>query len=175
MSATGMIAIGKITAAYGVKGWVKVHAYTEPMENFLGYTSCKLQRAGQWSAIEFETGRVHGKGLVAKIRGVDDRDAVEPFLRQEVYVETAELPALDDGDYYWHQLEGLRVRLASGDALLGVVDHLLATGANDVLVVKPCEGSLDQRERLIPYLPDQVVRSVDLAAGEMQVDWDPDF
>ena len=58
---------------------------------------------------------------------------------------------------------------------LGTVDHLLETGANDVLVVEPAEGSLDKRQRLIPWVPDKVVLGVDLARGEMQVDWDPDF
>ena len=55
--------------------------------------------------------------------------------------------------------------------LLGRVDHLLETGANDVLVVKASEGSIDERERLIPYLPEDVVVSVDLAHQRMEVDW----
>jgi 16S rRNA processing protein RimM len=54
------------------------------------------------------------------------------------------------------------------------VDHLLETGANDVLVVKACAGSLDDRERLLPYIA-QCVQSVDLPGGEMHVDWDADF
>ncbi|HAF90280.1 MAG TPA: 16S rRNA processing protein RimM, partial [Pseudomonas sp.] len=80
---------------------------------------------------------------------------------------------LEEGEYYWHQLQGLKVIDALGQ-LLGVVDHLLETGANDVLVVKPCVGSLDDRERLLPYT-DQCVQQIDLVAGEMRVDWDADF
>lgn len=70
-------------------------------------------------------------------------------------------------------MEGLKV-IDQGGQLLGVIDHLLETGANDVMVVKPCAGSLDDRERLLPYTG-QCVLSIDLAAGEMRVDWDADF
>ena len=52
---------------------------------------------------------------------------------------------------------------------------MIETGSNDVLVVKKCKDSLDGRERLIPYLPDQVVLAVDLEAGSIEVDWDPEF
>ena len=60
------------------------------------------------------------------------------------------------------------------EQVLGRVDHLLETGANDVMVVKPFDGSLDDRERLLPYT-DQCVLKIDLEAGEMRVEWDADF
>jgi 16S rRNA processing protein RimM len=88
------------------------------------------------------------------------------------------LPALAEGEYYWHQLEGLEVWCGAsegdGQVLLGTVDHLIETGANDVLVVRASPGSMDQRERLIPYLPGDVVTGVDLAAGRMEVNWFPE-
>ena len=83
------------------------------------------------------------------------------------------MPDLAEDDYYWYQLQGLKV-IDLQEQLLGTVDHLLETGANDVMVVKPCAGSLDDRERLLPYTA-QCVLKVDLAAGEMRVDWDADF
>ena len=55
--------------------------------------------------------------------------------------------------------------------MLGTVDYLIDTGANDVLVVKACEGSIDKRERLIPYVPDSTVIQVDLDEGLIVVDW----
>ena len=90
----------------------------------------------------------------------------------------AALPELDDGEFYWNELEGLQVRarLADGTTvLLGRLDHLMETGANDVLVVRACDGSLDQRERLIPWIPDEVILAVDRARRELLVDWDPEF
>lgn len=172
------VVIGRLTGVYGVKGWLKVFSFTEPMDNFLSYRKCFIQRQGQWQPLAIEDGRPHGKGLVVKLRGVDDPEAARHFTGCDVAVSVGELPALDDDEFYWHELEGLQVFVDTaerGRLLLGRVDHLLETGANDVLVVKPCEGSIDQRERLLPYLPEQVVLAIDLDAGEMQVDWDPEF
>ena len=95
----------------------------------------------------------------------------------EIAIRKEQLQELEAGDYYWHQLEGLQV-IAGGEqdpVLLGAVSHMMATGGNDVMVVRPCEGSIDERERLLPYLPEQVIKQVDLAAGKVLVDWDPEF
>ncbi len=168
-----MLVAGKITGCYGVKGWVKIHSYTEPQENFLAYGHWRLKRRGVLEPIEFDQGRRHGKGLVAHIVGVDDRDQAESYRGLEVAVPAVELPELESGEFYWHQLQGLQVWCGTGEerVLLGTVDFLIETGANDVLVVKASEGSIDDRERLIPYLPDDVVTRVDLEAGVIEVDW----
>ena len=83
---------------------------------------------------------------------------------------------LDEGEFYWHQLMGLKVisEFDGSQYELGSVSNMLETGANDVLVVKPGENSIDDRERLIPYLVDDVVTRVDTEAGVMEVDWFPD-
>jgi len=179
-----MLVVGKITGCYGVKGWVKIHSYTEPRENFLGFGKWVLLRRGTPEPIEFDDGRVQGKGLVAHIAGVDDRNLAEAYSGLEVAVQADSLPALEEGDYYWSQLQGLQVwcREPREDGsskeggtedrvLLGTVDYLIETGANDVLVVKPSAGSIDDRERLIPYLPGDVVTRVDLERAEMEVNW----
>jgi len=180
MSAAGadLVVIGRFTAVYGIKGWLKVYSYTEPMENLLSYQRCNIQRQGQWQLLEIEDGRVHGKGLVLKLRGVDDRDLAAAYVSCDIGAPVAALPELEAGEYYWRQLEGLQVVVdhpERGRLLLGRVDHLLETGANDVLVVQGDDQSVDRRERLIPYLPEQVVLNVDLAMQTMVVDWDPDF
>ena len=88
-------------------------------------------------------------------------------------MQAQSLPTLAEGDYYWRQLQGLQVWCQEEDKreLLGTVDYLIETGANDVLVVKASEDSLDDRERLIPYLPGDVVTRVDLEAGTLEVNW----
>ena len=174
--ASGYLTAGKITGCYGIKGWVRIHSYTEPMENFLGFERWLLKRRDGLDPVVFDSGKRHGKGLVAHIEGVDDRTAAETFKGLEVVVEADSLPRLDNGEFYWHELVGLQVWCRDGDdrVLLGEIDHLLDTGANDVLVLKPCEGSIDDRERLIPYLVDDVVTRVDTEAGVMEVDWFPD-
>jgi 16S rRNA processing protein RimM len=119
-------------------------------------------------------GSLHGKVLTAKLKDLDDREEARALSGFEICIPRNELPGLDDGDYYWYQLEGLKVINQEGQ-LLGMVDHLLETGSNDVMVVKPCVGSLDDRERLLPYVLEQFVKTIDLAAGEMRIDWDADF
>lgn len=175
-----LVVIGQITGVYGIKGWVKVHSYTQPVDNFLHYSGFFISQRSQWQAIEFAEIKPHGKGLVARIEGVADRGQAALLGRSDIAVSLLQLPQLDADDYYWHQLEGLRVCLADSvsegaPVVLGLVDHMLATGANDVLVVQPSTGSLDQRERLIPYLPERVIKRVDLAAQTLWVDWDPEF
>lgn len=173
-----LVVIGRLTAVYGIKGWLKVYSYTEPMEKLLTYRGCQIARQGQWLPIDIEEGRAHGKGLVLKLRGVDDRDIAASYVGCDIAAPVTELPQLEAGEYYWRQLEGLQVVVddpAQGRLVLGRVDHLIETGANDVLVVKGDEHSIDRRERLIPYLPEQVVLNIDLAAQRMVVDWDPDF
>ena len=170
---SGYLVIGRISGVYGIKGWVKILSWTEPMENLLAYGSWRVQRQPGWEDIAIDAGRRHGKGLVAHIDGVDDRDAALALKGLEIAVPAAVLPKLEEGAYYWRELEGVSVY--SNGELLGQVDHLLETGANDVLVVKPCVGSRDERERLIPWLPDTVVQQVDLGADRIMVDWDPEF
>jgi 16S rRNA processing protein RimM len=172
-AADAMLVVGKITGCYGIKGWVKIHPYTDPQENFLGFGQWMLKSRSGLEPIEFDAGRRQGRGLVAHIAGVDDRTLAESYKGLEVAVPAASLPQLEQGDYYWSQLQGLRVWCQDGEdkVLLGSVDYLIETGANDVLVVKACEGSIDQRERLIPYLPGDVVTRVDLDEAVIEVQW----
>jgi 16S rRNA processing protein RimM len=166
--------IGQITSVYGVKGWLKIYSHTEPMDGILGYKPWLIQRNGQWVTVNVEVSRKHGKGLVAKLEKVDDRDVARQYCGMDIAIERSMLPALDVGDYYWSQLEQLTVYTLS-DQVLGKVSHLIETGSNDVLVVKGDSNSIDSRERMIPYLPDQVVKEINLETGTMRVDWDPEF
>jgi 16S rRNA processing protein RimM len=174
--ANNYLVIGRVIDVYGLKGWVKVKSFTQPATNFLDYPQCFLSTGKHWQPLKIEAGKMHGKGLVVKFAGYDDRCAAEKLLKHDFAVKTEELAVLEEGDFYWHQLEKLQVFVITdeGERLLGKVDHLLETGSNDVLYIKPCEGSVDKRERLLPYRP-EVVLKVDLAASKMLVDWDVEF
>jgi 16S rRNA processing protein RimM len=162
-----LVPLGRISGVFGVKGWVKIHSYTEPRDNIVGFRVWTLRRAGSERTIEIDEGRAHGGNVVAKLHGVDDRDEAHDLIGFEVLVERAALPDCRPGEYYWTDLEGLEVRNVGG-VLLGKVDHLLATGSNDVLVL---EG---EPARLIPFLTGSVIRSVDLDAGVIVADWSED-
>lgn len=166
--------LGRISSVYGVKGWVKIYSHTDPMENILTYSPWLLKIKGEWKPVEVEASKRHGKGLIAKLAGVDDREIARTYNGIEIAVESERLPDLEEGEFYWSQLENLKVYTESG-VLLGKVSHLMETGANDVLVVKGNAESIDRNERLIPYLPDQVIKEIDLETGTIRVDWDPEF
>jgi 16S rRNA processing protein RimM len=163
------IVVGRISGLYGVRGWVKVFSHTKPRENILSYSTWYLKRNGEWLATGLEDGRSQGKGVVAKLKGCDDRDAAAALMDTTVAIRREQLPQAQSDEYYWTDLQGLRVINLEG-VELGTVNHLLETGANDVLVVK--QG---KEERLIPFVQGQFVTRIDLDAGEMTVDWDPDF
>lgn len=169
---TDYIVVGKLGAPYGVRGWVKLQSFTEQIDNLLDYDPWYIGLSSGpkrgWEIAAVTEAKTHGKGLVAKFKGCDDRDCAARMTGQEIAIRRDQLPPTEEGEYYWSDLEGLTVLTLDGVSL-GVVDHLLETGANDVLVVK------GDRERLIPYVTGPIVKSVDLAAGTMQVDWDPDF
>jgi 16S rRNA processing protein RimM len=169
----GMLVVGKISGCYGVKGWVKIHPYTETPEKLLEFGAWQLKRRGVLEGVEFDLVKRQGKGLVAHIVGVDDRTLAEAYRGLEIVVPENALPALPEGDYYWRDLQGLQVwcQTAGDKVLLGTVDYLIETGANDVLVVKACKDSIDTRERLIPYLPGNTVTRVDLEEALIEVDW----
>lgn len=169
-----LIVLGKVTSVFGIKGWVKVYSYTDPMENLLAYPKWQLRLQGQSRFIRKLDGRKHGKGLVAKLEGVDTPEDARLLSGAEILLSRAELPKLPEGDYYWSQLIGLTVVNLQGQ-VFGKVSNLLETGANDVLVVKGCQGSIDQQERLIPWLLPDVVRQVNLETAQIEVDWDADF
>lgn len=152
---------------WGVEGWLRIFSYTRDRTEIFKYRQWTVgDRAGA-RCFELEGGRSQGRSLVAKLRGVDDRDAAAGQIGALIYVMPEQLPVLETGEFFWHQLEGLAVETLDGTRL-GAVDHLFETGANDVLVVK------GEKERLIPYVPG-VVRNVDLESGVIRVDWDPAF
>lgn len=157
--ADDLIVIGKIYSVHGVRGEVKVYSFTDPTENLLQYKTWTLKREGNVKQVELVSGRGNDKFLVAKLKGLDDREEARLLAGYEICVPRNLFPELTDGEYYWYQLEGLKVIDQLGQ-LLGKIDHLLETGANDVMVVKPCAGSLDDRERLLPYT-EQCVLAVD--------------
>lgn len=160
--------VGHIAGLYGVSGWVKIRSHTEPRENILQFDHWLIGDDEQWRVADPVEGRSHGKGIVARIAGYEDRDAAAALIGKAIAVERDQLPELADDDYYWADLEGLLVRTSEG-VELGRVDHLFATGANDVMVVR------GDRERLIPFVLEEVVKAVHLQEGWLEVEWDPAF
>ncbi|WP_455366812.1 ribosome maturation factor RimM [Kaarinaea lacus] len=165
------IVVGKITSAFGVKGWLKIHSFTDPITNILRFNPWYLQTRepdSSWNSIKVMNGRAHGKQVVVQLEGVNDRNQAELMRGLEIAVKREQLPDTENNEFYWIDLEGLKVINRDGK-VLGVVKTLMETGANDVLVVQ------GDKERLIPFVMNEFVLNVDLDSGTITVDWDPDF
>ena len=164
---TQPVILGRIDGLFGVRGWIKVYSYTEPREAVLNYKDWLLARDGEWQRVELADGKRQGKAVIARLEGIEDRDAAAELIGSEIGVDRDALPEPEEGHYYWADLEGLTVVRRDGTDL-GKVTYVMATGANDVLVL---DGPA---ERLIPFVPGTVILDVDLAAGVIRVDWEWD-
>jgi 16S rRNA processing protein RimM len=163
-----VVTLGRVLGPWGVKGWIKVYSYTDPRENIVHYSVWTLRRGSEVRLVTLEQGRGQGKDVVAKLAMVDDRDAAEALAGADIVVERSALEPCAAGEFYWADLEGLRVLTAQGEEL-GRVTSLFGTGSNDVMVV------VGERERLIPFIVGAVVRDVQLEEQLIVVDWDPSF
>jgi 16S rRNA processing protein RimM len=160
------IELGRIGAPFGIKGWLHVESHTDPPERLLGYREWALRLAsGERLTRRVAEGRRHGEGLVAHLEGVDERGAAATLTGAVIEVERSALPALAEREYYRADLEGLRVRNLEG-AELGTVSHFVDAPAGVMMLTREESG----QEHWVPAAPPHLQR-VDLAAGEILVDW----
>ncbi len=174
--AADRLQVGKISGVFGVKGWVKVFSETEPRENILSYSPWLIEVNKQWQPVKLLNGKKHGKAVIAQLEGVDDRNQAEALQGVRIAIMASQLPETAENEFYWRDLKGLQVVNPAGYEFGKVVD-ILETGANDVLVVrsKVKEQNGKHKEFLIPYIWQQVILQVDLDAGMLQVDWEPEY
>lgn len=163
------LSVGEISGVFGTKGWVKVFSFTRPRESILRYSPWLLRKQQQTKTLAVVDGHLHGPAVIAQLQDLNDRDEAQQWLGAEILIRRDQLSKPRQGEYYWADLIGLNVETTEGIPL-GQVDHLLETGANDVLVIVDGE-----KQRLIPFVQKQTVIGIDLDNGMMVVDWDPDF
>jgi len=162
-----LICVGHVLGAQGIKGWVRVFSETSPRENIVSYSPWLIECSGELRKVKVK-GRLQGKHVVAKLQGIDDRSQAEALSGCQLFIERRLLPGLEAGEYYWSDLIGLTVETQRAEPL-GVVTAMLGTGADDVMVLQ------GERERLIPFVMDEIVREVDLANRRLVVDWSPEY
>ena len=168
MSADDIVVVGRITSVFGIRGWVKIASFTDPLENLLAYQPWLLNEAGHWRQAAVAETASRNKGFIARMVDCDDRDAASRFTGLDIGVPRRTLPAAGEDEFYWSDLVGCRVETVDGTDL-GRIERMLATGANDVMIVKS-----EERERLVPFTA-AAVPSVDLAQRRVVVNWDPEF
>ena len=160
------VSIGRVGGAHGVRGWLKIRSATAPPSRIFEYQPWRVHQDGHWHSIEVRGVRRHGESFVVKLDGVDDRESARAWIGADITVRRDQLPPLSPGEYYWCDLIGMTVHNTAGVSL-GRVRSLMETGANDVMIV------VGDFEILIPFVPEQVVHSVDLRRGKIMVDWQP--
>ena len=163
-----VVVMARVAGAFGIKGWLKLHTFTESPDSLDAYASWLLKSDKGWQEFELEDFAVNVKGVVAKLKGCDDRSAAEKLIKCDIGIPRDALEDAGEGEVFWFDLIGCDVVNVAGEKL-GTIETLLETGANDVLVVK--HGA---EEILIPYL-DDVVLTVDREAKLVTVNWNQDF
>lgn len=168
--------MGRISAPFGIKGWVRIQPFTETTGGLTQYPAWWLDDGTGWKEYAVEQSQAQGADLIAKLAGIDDRDFAAGFKGRRVAIPREAFPPAETGEFYWADLVGLSVRNTEGLGY-GVVTAMLETGANDVMVVQQSAVDGDggkQQERLIPFIA-EVVKRVDVAAGVIEVQWGEDY
>ena len=165
--------LGKVARPFGIKGEVRVHPFNPFSETFTRIKSLLLRSPdGNTRECQIESVRPHQDFFLIRFQGVDDRDQAEAIRDFEVLVRKDQLPAPKKGEFYWHQLLGLKAVSEDGREL-GRVVALEQTNpylsGNDILVIKA-----DCREVLVPFTR-QTVKKVDLEKGEIIISNLEDF
>ena len=161
-----LVSLGFICGVHGLKGWIKVHSWTRPREAILNYQPWLVGK--EQKPVRIREGAQQGKSVVALLPGSVNRAQARDQVGLEIAVFRNQMPELATEVYYWTDLEGLSVVTKDG-ADLGHIERMMETPAHDVMVIT------GERERLIPFVWGQYVISVDLDAGQLVVDWDPEF
>jgi 16S rRNA processing protein RimM len=160
----GTVELGRIVGAFGIKGWVRLRSYTDPPANILRYRTWVIG-GREWQVVE---GRDQSEGVVAALAGLEDRDAAAALRGATIEVPRSALPKPKRGEFYWTDVLGSEVVGTKG-AKLGTLSSVTSNGAQDVMVVT------GERERLIPFVVGPIVKSVDAAAKQIVVEWEPSW
>ncbi|WP_283594216.1 ribosome maturation factor RimM [Limosilactobacillus galli] len=157
--------VGKVVNTHGIRGDVRVMPTTDFVaERFAKGQDLYLQQAGEPLKLIVESARQHKGFILVKFVGYDNINDVQAFRDHELMVSGKDQQPLEDGQYYYHQIIGLSVKTVDGEEL-GTIKEILSPGANDVWVVQR-DG---KKDLLLPVI-DDVVKDVDLDAGEVTVE-----
>lgn len=160
------ILVGKISNPHGIKGWIKVISFTDPIENILSYKKWTISDNETEKTYCLEDSRIQGNKIVIKLEGVNNRDDADLLKNLQIEINRSDLPELEENSYYWEDLVDFNVIDIKGNPV-GKVDSLFRTGSNDVLVIIN-----ETKERLlVPFIMEEVIKYVDLAKELISIDW----
>ena len=160
------IYLGKITGVHGIKGWLKVQSFSSPPENILNYPSWIINNKGEEDYYSIEQGRKQNNKIVVKLEKIDDRNTAESLINSKIQILRSDLPKLSNENYYWSDLVGLSV-LNSEETVIGKIESLIETGANDVMVINTAK---DERV-LVPFVMHEIIKEVNVELNYIKIDW----
>jgi 16S rRNA processing protein RimM len=166
MTSGKKILVGKISNPHGIKGWVKVISFTDPIENILSYKKWTISDNQTEKTYCLEDSRIQGNKIVIKLEGVNNRDDADLLKNLQIEVNRSDLPKLDENSYYWEDLVDFNVIDING-MHVGKVDSLFRTGSNDVLVII----NKTKQRLLVPFIMEEVIKYVDLDKELISIDW----
>ncbi len=172
--------VGYVSGAYGVTGSIRVTPFSADADALLNVKTWWLDKPGL-RCVTVRTTKLHGGDVVAQLVGVVGRDASEALKGAAVSIPRSQFPELPADEFYWSDLIGLDVVNLQGEAL-GRVTDMMDNGVQSIFRIAPAadaaaaDAAADAKapERLIPYV-DQYVKTIDLAAKKITVDWGLDY
>jgi 16S rRNA processing protein RimM len=165
MKQDDFLLIGKVVSVHGVHGNLKVYSFAESSSAFQPDDRVLVRdKSGHEKERAVRQVKPHKRNILLSLRGIENCDDAKALVGAEIFIRKSKLPELDDGTYYWFEIIGLEV-LTIDNRYLGCVESIIATGGNDVYVVK---GPGEDSEILIPAL-ETVVDKIDLDAKTMWV------
>ena len=162
-----LVVLGKVAGTFGVQGWIKINSYTDPPDNILEFEELLLGSPGRWTTVQLEGGRVTGKGVLGKLKGIETPEDARTRIGAELAVRRRELPPPAPGEYYWSDLEGLDAESGTGERL-GKVDHFRSTPAGTLIVLR------GERELWVPFVKERIIK-IDLEHKRIVLDWSAEW
>ena len=173
MKKNNHICIGSVGRSKGLNGEFYLNSFCNPKENIIDYIKDIVFLSD--SKLEIEYIKKCANKLFSKIKNINDVDSVKEYTNQKLYLNMSSLPKLPMNEFYWNELIGMKVEDENEKKILGIVKALENYGANDCLVVKPFNDSIDNKTRLIPYINEIFIKSVDIKQNIIKVDWRSDY
>jgi len=168
------ICIASIGKPRGLNGEFFINSFCDPKENLLKYSNFYIQD-DLIKNFEIEYIKKINLKMYAKIFGINDIDSIKSFTNLEIFINKNNLPELNEKEAYWYELIGMQVIDVKTKDILGIVENLNNYGSSDCLELAPTGLSIDNKKRLIPFISDKFISSINRKKSIIFVNWDKSF
>ena len=168
------ICIASVGKPRGLIGEFFINSFCTPKENLLNYNSFYIQD-NLIKDFKIEYIKKINSKMYAKIFGIDDIDSIKKYTNLNIFINKDSLPEAEENEAYWYELIGMKVIDVKSKDILGIVENLNNYGANVCLELIPTQESIDDQNRLIPFVIDKFISSINREESTIFVNWDKSF